>query len=100
VLGAALACVAGCGSPPGVDEELATVRSWTATTDLATSEFRTGALSRRYVIQLAERAREARREATTALAAAAKAPHDGARAGAALDSLDEAIRHLVPADAR
>jgi hypothetical protein len=96
LVGSALA--AGCGSPPDLQKQLETVRSWTATTTLAADERRVDAISGRYARGLADAARTARAEAAQSLAAARPSAADRARADVALDSLDRAIGRLVASD--
>lgn len=73
---------------------MTTVRSWTATTELASADVRRGAITKRLASQLHDRAVEARQESAIALAQALRSPGDLQRAKAALDSLDMAIRML------
>jgi hypothetical protein len=82
-----------CGGAPEPDKVLTTVRSWTATANLAAADVRRGAISKRLASQLHDRAAEARRESATALAQE-RSPDDRRRAGPVLDSLDVAIRML------
>lgn len=91
---AALACAAGCGGAPEPDKVLTTVRSWTATAQLASADVHRGAISQRLASQLHDRAVEARQESATALAQAETSAQGRQRAKAALDSLDVAIRAL------
>lgn len=91
---AALSCAMACGGAPEPDKVLTTVRSWTATTQLASADVRRGAISTRLANQLHDRAVQARQESATALAQAVRSPDDRRRAKAALDSLDVAIRAL------
>lgn len=97
---AALAYAAACGGAPEPDKVLSTIRSWTATTQLASAEVRRGAVPKRLASQLHDRAIEARQESATALALTVRSPEDRQRAKAALDSLDIAIRTLGATGAR
>jgi hypothetical protein len=82
-----LALVA-CGGAPELDKELDTVRSWTASVELASAELRTGAVTRRYGEQIRDRAAAALATSRTDLAVAADSP----RVRSATDSLDAALR--------
>lgn len=88
-----LTCAMACSGAPQPDKVLTTVRSWTATANLASADVRRGAISKRLASQLHDRAAEARQESATALAQV-RSPDDRRRASAALDSLDVAIRTL------
>jgi hypothetical protein len=90
----ALSLATACGAAPDLDKELTTVRSWTATAELASEDARTGAISQRMASQLHDRAIEARQDAAASLADAARSADDRRRAHLALDSLDAAVRAL------
>ena len=70
-----LTCAMACGGAPEPDKVLRTVRSWTATANLASADVRRGAISKRLASQLHDRAAEARQESATALAQV-RAPDD------------------------
>lgn len=91
---ATLACATACGGAPEPDKVLSTVRSWTATAELASTDVHRGAISTRLAAQLHDRAVAARQESATALAQTVRSPEERQRARAALDSLDVAIRTL------
>jgi hypothetical protein len=99
LLAAALVCVIGCGSPPDADKVRDTVRSWTATVNLAVEEWRAGAITRRYATLIGDHATEARREAAASLAQSGRSGPDRERAQQALVSLDAAIRRLADLEA-
>lgn len=82
-----LLLVSACGGPPPVDEQLDTLRSWTATAALATEERALGAINRAVVAQLHERATKALEDTQ------GKLPHDSVSAVVA-DSLRQALVHL------
>ena len=88
-----LTCAMACGGAPEPDQVLTTVRSWTATANLASADVRRGAIPKRLASQLHDRAAEARQESASSLAQV-RSPDDRRRANAALDSLDVAIRML------
>lgn len=86
---AAVALAAGCsGSSP--DQELATVRSWTATMTLATSERTRGSITAPFARQLRDRAVEALTSASHQMPHGA--PDD--QLAQAVDSLRQSIHHL------
>jgi hypothetical protein len=84
----------GCGGAPDLEKELDTVRSWTASVQLAAEERRSRATTTVYTSLLREKAERALGDARRALAAAARSASDRARATAAGDSLAQAIRLL------
>ena len=94
ILPAAVVGLAGCGPSPDLDQELATVHSWTATASLASGHERSGAISHRLASQVHDRAAEARRQEAITLADLARSTSERRRAGAALDSLDAALQGL------
>ena len=94
IVPAALAGLAACGPSPDLDQQLATVHSWTATASLASDHERSGAISHRLAGEVHDRAVEARREEAITLADLARSATERQRAQAALDSLDAAVRGL------
>jgi hypothetical protein len=96
----ALTASTACSSRPDPDEVLATVRSWTATTQLALEERRAGATTATYTRQLRDRAAKALDAARLTLAEAAATSDDRSHARPALDSLSLAIRALDEAARR
>jgi hypothetical protein len=89
--------IAGCGSPPELDEQLDTLASWTAMVQLATAEHRAHAIPTRYAIQLDDAARKALEETRHTVGAAARSAAAAAddRVIAAVDSLQDAIDQLA-----
>jgi hypothetical protein len=85
---------AACGSPPDLDKQLATVRSWSATMTLAREQRASGAITAILARQLHDRASKALGRSRSALARAAATPEERRRADASLDSLDLAVRAL------
>jgi hypothetical protein len=84
----------GCGGALDLEKELDTVRSWTASVQLAAQERRSRATTTVYTSLLREKAERALGDERRALAAAARSASDRARATAAGDSLAQAIRLL------
>lgn len=79
-----------CGGAPPVDEQLDTLRSWTATATLAAQDRSRGAINRAVVMQLHERGEKALQESEGQL------PHDSISAVVA-DSLRQALIRLEQA---
>jgi hypothetical protein len=92
--GSASAFAAGCGSPPDLEKQLDTVRSWTATMRLAADERRAHATTAAYTAQLRDRATQALATASHDIDRAARSPADRDRARTVVDSLDRAV-HLL-----
>lgn len=90
----AVLLLAACGPAPTLDDALATVHSWTATTTLAADHERSGVLSHRLAAQLRDRGADAHREETQSLDTLARSAGDRRRAQAALDSLGRALQTL------
>lgn len=84
---------AGCGDPPP-DKQLDTLRSWTATMELAAADRARGAVGARYAVDLRQRATEALAGASIEKGAGAPPGTDRSRALAAADSLRRAIAAL------
>ena len=82
-----LLLVSACGGPPPVDEQLDTLRSWTATATLATEERARGAINRAVVVQLHDRGQEALQQSQGQL------PRDSTSA-VVIDSLRHALSRL------
>jgi hypothetical protein len=82
----ALAATA-CNSQPDFDKELDTVRSWTATVELAISEHHAGATPSHFTTQLLDEAGEALQESRQTLSRAARSDEERGRARAVTDSL-------------
>jgi hypothetical protein len=103
-LAAALSCVViggACSSAPDFDKELATVRSWTATVDLAADERHAHATTRAYTARLFAEAADALEQSRHQLVQAAHSDDERARARASLDSLATALsRHQAEAVGR
>jgi hypothetical protein len=78
---------AACNSSPDLDKELDTVRSWTATVDLATSEHHAGATPRHFTTQLLDEAAKALEASRQTLSQVAGSDEERGRARAATDSL-------------
>lgn len=85
--------VTGCGAGSGAAKQLDTVRSWTATMQLATAEHHSGAVTTTYARQLDDAARRALADSRSQLAQETAAD-TARRAVVVLDSLDHAIRSL------
>ena len=77
-----------------MEQTLATVRSWTASTLLAARDRRARAIGDRYAEGLRERASQALAEQRASLAQAARTAHDSTEARQATDSLARAIELL------
>jgi hypothetical protein len=90
----ALGFLACGGSPPELSKQLDTVRSWTATVQLASAERSAGSTNGAVTTQLHERAQQALTQARDAVTQGAHSAADRARAESTIDSLDAAIRHL------
>ena len=88
------ALLAGCGSGETLSKQLDTLASWTATAQLAVAEHRAGAITTTYATQVGDDARQALTQARQSLPRAEHDASDARRAGAALDSLEHAIRAL------
>jgi ElaB/YqjD/DUF883 family membrane-anchored ribosome-binding protein len=88
------ALLAGACAPPSIDQVLDTVHSWSATVRLAAEQRQRGAVSDRYAEQIHDAAEQALKDARTSIGKAAKSAADSARASAAADSLDAAVRAL------
>jgi hypothetical protein len=88
-----------CGSTPELSKELDTVRSWTATAQLAAAERRAGATNRALTAQLSDAAHEALAEAGATLPNAAGPAAERSSVRAAVDSLAAALRLLDAASA-
>jgi hypothetical protein len=86
--------VAGCGSPPKLDEQFETLSSWTATIQLAREEHGAGAIPTTYATQLRDAAETALQQSEQTIGQAAQSKVDSSYAAAALDSLRTAIRRL------
>ena len=86
--------IAGCGSPPKLDEQLRTLSSWTATLELAKERHGAGAISTTYATQLADAARSGLQKTEQQIGQAVHSRVDSSYAADALDSLRGAIRQL------
>ena len=96
-IGATLAVgliASGCGSPPPLDKQLGTLKSWTATMQLAREEHGSGAITTTYATQLRDGALSALEETKQTIGQATHSKVDSSYAAAALDSLRTAIRQL------
>jgi hypothetical protein len=78
---------AACNSSPDLDKELDTVRSWTATVELATSEHHEGATPRHFTTHLLDEAAKALEESRQTLSQVARSDEERRRARGATDSL-------------
>jgi hypothetical protein len=87
--------VAACGSAPDLAKELDTVRSWTATVELAASERRAGATTLTYTKRLFGNGVDALAQSRRALAEAARSDTERAQARAVTDSLAAALRSHI-----
>jgi hypothetical protein len=99
VAGSIVAALTGCGSDEDLSKQLDTLSSWTATAQLAVAEHRAGAITTTYATQIGDDARQALDEARQSLPRAEHDASDARRAGAALDSLERAIK-LLDAESR
>jgi hypothetical protein len=84
----------GCGSAHGLEEQLDTLASWTATLQLAKERHGAGAITSTYATQLADAGREALARSSGSIEREARSRVDSSYAAAALDSLRGAIRQL------
>jgi hypothetical protein len=91
---AAAALLAACSSPRKLAKELDSVRSWTATAQLAAADRRAGSTNRALTAQLRDRANDALVSARAMLPSAAGTTAERASARTAVDSLAAAI-HLL-----
>jgi 6-phosphogluconate dehydrogenase len=82
-----------CSAAPDFAKELDTVRSWTATVNLADSESRAGAITHAFTARLLAAAAEEREQSRQSLQQAAHSDDERARARAAIDSLTSALQH-------
>ena len=83
-----------CGGADDLDKQLDSAASWSATMRLAAVQHRTGAISTRYSVQLADDAKQALEDLHRSLPNAEHDSSDARRATASLDSLDRAIHAL------